>query len=562
MNIINKGLLRLALAPQGLYRRLGADPAQLAVILKTKLTLDDRTPNTMQQVGRRKSAKPTNLATLGTMFFSALLGLLYLGVFAIGTDGITRYTFYFSMFLVLLCSMLIADFTSVLLDVRDNFIILTRPVNERSFLIARLLHIFIHLTKLVLPMTLPGLIYTGIQYNWLSAAWFSIVVVLLTLFCIFLINAIYLLAMRLVTPRRFQSMVSYIQVVLAVVVYASYQLVPRLMGNFENINFRIGEHWYAVLLPPFWFGAAARVLQGTVTGYEIAGAVLGVFIPIVAIWLVVRYLAAAFIRNLSLSYATQDSGEAQTKTVDRKSSLAQRAGTLLTPAGLQRAGFLFAWRLSGRSRDFRMQVLPSIGYVIVMIALFFLRTGRRGSAAVFSFDKSFVLTLVYFGAFTLITALTQVRFSEKWKAGWVFFANPATQPGALILGGFKAMVAKFYLPLALPLLIIGTLALGVQALPNLILGIINSLLIAAAVTRFIGTQLPFANPQPTSQKTGKLLRNLLILFLGGLVGIAHYFLYEFTWLIGLCCLLSVAGLYVLLNSIRQLGWKGIERQEV
>lgn len=562
MNIINKALMRLVLAPQGLYQRLGADPAQVAVILSTKLTLDDRTPNTLQQVGRRKSNKPANLATLGTMFFSALLGLLYLGVFAMSADGITRYTFYFSMFLVLLCSLLIADFTSVLLDVRDNFIILTRPVSDRTFLTARLLHIFIHLTKLVLPMTLPGLVYTGVTYNWLSAAWFVGVVVLLTLFCIFLINAIYLLAMRLVTPQRFQSIVSYIQVLLAVLVYASYQLVPRLMANFENIDYRIGAHWYAVLLPPFWFGAAARVLQGTVTGYEIAGAILGVVIPLAAIWVVVRYLAAAFIRNLSLSYATQDNSEAQPKTVVSKSSLAQKAAALFTPAGLQRAGFLFTWRLSGRSRDFRMQVLPSIGYVIVIIALFFLRSGNRNLSAVFSFDKSFVLTLIYFGAFTLITALTQVRFSEKWKAGWVFYANPAAQPGALILGGFKAMVVKFYLPLALPIFVAGTVILGIEALPNLVLGIANSLLIAALLTRFIGMQLPFANPQLTSQKSGKLLRNLLIMFLGGLVGVGHYLLYDFTLVILLSCLLSAAGLYVLLNSIRQLGWQAIEQQEV
>lgn len=562
MNIINKGLLRAAMAPMGFYQRLGADPAQVYMILHTKLTLDDRTPNAMQQMRRKQNDKPATMATLGTMLFSAVLGLLYLGVFAIGAEGITRYTFYFSMFLVMLCTLLIADFTSVLLDVRDNYIILTRPVNDRTFLLARLLHILIHLTKLVMPMSLPGLVYTGIKYNWPSAALFGVVVVLLTLFSIFVINAVYLAAMRLVSPRKFQTFISYVQITLTVVVYASYQVVPRMITNMGATRFRMGEHWYALLVPSFWFGALTRIFQGYVTPYEIAGAIMGIILPIVAIWIVVRYMAGVFIRNLTLNYATQDSAPVKEQLVAQKKGWSTTLSNLLSPKGFQRAGFLFAWRLSGRSRDFRMKVLPSVGYFLVFLGYAAYRTitgngaGRNfinpGSAAIF----------LYIITFTLLVAVTQMSYSDQWKAGWIFYAKPLQKPGAFILGAFKALTTKFYLVLAVPYCLLAVAILGPAAIPNLLFGLFNALLIAAIMTRFSGMKLPFANPLKTDLSIATFFRTLALYGFATIMGGLHYLISDFTLLLILCSLLALAALWLVLHSIGNLGWNKVEQQEV
>ncbi|OLY92337.1 hypothetical protein SAMN05444008_115109 [Cnuella takakiae] len=562
MNIINKGLLKAAMAPLGFYQRLGADPAQVYMILHTKLTLDDRTHNAMQQMRRKQNDKPATMATLGTMLYSAVLGLLYLGVFAIGAEGITRYTFYFSMFLVMLCSLLIADFTSVLLDVRDNYIILTRPVNDRTFLLARLLHILIHLTKLVLPMSLPGLVYTGIKYNWPSAALFLVVVVLLTLFSIFVINAVYLAAMRLVSPRKFQAIVSYMQIILTVVVYASYQLVPRMMVNMGETRFRMGEHWYALLVPSFWFGALTRIFQGYVTPYEIAGAIMGIVLPIVAIWIVVRYMAGVFIRNLTLSYATQENAPAQEKLIVQKKGLSETFSKLLSPKGFQKAGFLFAWRLSGRSRDFRMKVLPSIGYFVVFLGYAVYRTISRDESVAYPLKPSHAAIFLYMTTFTLLLAVTQMSYSDQWKASWVFYARPLQKPGAFILGAFKALTTKFYLLLAVPYCVLAIILLGPAAIPNLLFGLFNALLIAATMTRFAGMQLPFANPTKTNVSVSKFFRALALYGLAGLMGGFHYLISGFTLLLILCSLLALAALWLVLHSIANLGWNNVEQQEV
>ena len=165
MHIINQSFLKLALLPAGLYARMGVDTAQLKTILTTKLILDDRRPRPIAQTRSSGEKKPVSMATLGTMLMSAVMGAFFLFCFFIGEDRVTQLTFYFTFFFVLLSLTLITDFTSVLIDVRDNFILLPKPVNDKTLVVARLLHIFIHLCKIVLPMGLPGVIYLGWAAN-------------------------------------------------------------------------------------------------------------------------------------------------------------------------------------------------------------------------------------------------------------------------------------------------------------------------------------------------------------------------------------------------------------
>src|ERR1700733_4846943 len=162
MNIFNKFFLWLVLLPSGLYRKMGIDLMQLRAILNTKLIMDDRRPSGMQQARKKKDKKPVKGATIGTMFVTAIMGCVFLFAFSVGKDYLTQLTLYFCFYIFTLTSVLISDFTSVLIDVRDNLIILPKPINDKTFVLARLLHIVIHVSKLVTPMALPGVIAIGI----------------------------------------------------------------------------------------------------------------------------------------------------------------------------------------------------------------------------------------------------------------------------------------------------------------------------------------------------------------------------------------------------------------
>src|SRR5437588_9007533 len=70
-------------------------------------------------------------------------------------------TFYFSIFMVLMALTLISDFTTVLIDTRDQYILLPRPVNDRTITVSRILHISIYILRLALLQGAPALVFIG-----------------------------------------------------------------------------------------------------------------------------------------------------------------------------------------------------------------------------------------------------------------------------------------------------------------------------------------------------------------------------------------------------------------
>ena len=204
MNVFDKFFLRLFLLAGPLLQKMNVNMDHLKAILVAKLTMDNRRPAAFQQMRRSREKKELNQATLKTMFVSLVMGLMFLFSFALGNDITTQLTVFFSMFIFMLAATLITDFTSVLIDTRDNLIILPKPVNDATFVTARLLHIAIHINKLLLPLALPSLVAVIIIKGFGTIVPFILMILFATLLSIFLINAVYILILKITTPAKFQ----------------------------------------------------------------------------------------------------------------------------------------------------------------------------------------------------------------------------------------------------------------------------------------------------------------------------------------------------------------------
>jgi hypothetical protein len=562
MNFINKAFLRLALLPAPLYKNMGVHLPHLRAILTTKLTMDDRRVNPLAQV-QRKKAKPATKTTLLTMLLSTFMGAFFLISFSIGKDIETSLTFYFSMFFFMLSATLISDFTSVLIDVRDTFIILPKPVNDRTFVLARLLHIFIHICKLVLPMSLPGLIYMGIQYGIGGAIALLLLVLLVTLFAIFFINAVYILILKVTTPERFKGIIAYFQIGFAIAMYASYQVFPRLIGSFNLDNFSFTTRPGIIFYPFYWFAACWNLLYTLNPSIRsVVASVLAIVIPVASLYIVVRYLAPSFNNRLAM---INGGSETQKPVTKKKSSAAKTSystwlSTLCTSTAAERMGFLFTWKLMGRHRDFQLKVYPSIGYMLVYGCILFFRDDirladlkDRSEAA-----RGIMLTTIYFSALVLTTAINQSPYSDKYKAAWFYYTAPLVRPGEAVLGGIKAAVLKFFIPIVLLVSIAATALLGISVLPNLVLGFSNQLLIAFFLVYINNKLFSFSMPLNNNAKAGSFLRVIIILAFSATVGVGHYLVYNILPVIWIFAMLSGIAIWMLTSSIRNTTWAAIK----
>ncbi|MFL5738966.1 MAG: hypothetical protein ACJ75B_02010 [Flavisolibacter sp.] len=563
MNIINKIFLKLTLLPSGFYRRMGVDVSQLKSILQLKLTMDDRRPGTLQQTRKRKSKKPISLATLGTMFMSVLLGLLYLMSFLIGHDMVTQLTVYFSLFFFMLSATLISDFTSVLIDIRDNYIILPKPMRDSTFIMARFLHIFIHICKIVVPMWLPGFIAMISKSGWAGALIFSLLVLLVTLLAIFFINAVYILILRITTPQKFQAVISYIQIVFAIVIYASYQIFPRMMDRMNLQDFDISTKKGIAFYPIYWFAQGWNViftLHGSTLQCILA--FLGLVTPFICLYVVIAYLAPSFNNKLAMINSSASATEQkETKTIRiQKRSYADFLSGIFTRGFAEKMGFVFTWKMTSRSRDFKMKVYPSIGYLMVYVVFMFFNNKHLRLEDIASQQNSgriIVLSALYFTSLLLTMALTQAVYSDKYKASWIYYVSPIKNPGEVILGGAKAAIFKFYIPLVVFITVVGVTLAGPSILPNIVLGLFNELLIATILVYIGNKMFPFSMHQDTGMRAGSFLRSMALLFISVLIAFGHYLIYTVMPAVIICSILSIIATWYMMSSIRNISWEAI-----
>ncbi|SDW01968.1 hypothetical protein SAMN05444410_10127 [Hydrobacter penzbergensis] len=559
MNIVNQFFLRLILLPSGLYRKMGVNTHHLKAILQAKLIMDDRRPNSFQQTRFSKQGRTINLATLGTMALAAFMGFFFLVSFVVGQNYITKLTTYFSFYVFILASTLISDFTSVLLDVRDNTILLPKPVNGRSLVFARLLHIIIHVSKIVLPMTLPGIIYMGYHQGLGAVGPFLLMILAATLFTIFLINAVYLLILKITTPEKFKNIISYFQILFTIFVYGGYQLIPNLYNRSHVENIDITHIWWAWLFPPYWFaGGYSFLIEWHFTIPLIICLALSILTPWLSIWLVIHYFAPSFNQQLA-----QISGSSEMAPVVRKnkagthqsSRYAERIAILLTRKGAERVGFLHAWKMMIRSRDFKMKVYPAFGYLIVMFVVLFLgnQTGQHPKPHALRL-KELCMMAMYFSCFILIVAVQQIVYSEQYKASWMFVTTPIQKPGQLISGAVKAVTIQFFMPLASIIVIAAIILVGPAFLINLSLGFCNMLTFVALLAYITIKELPFSQLQSTSSKTGQFLRNMFTMLIVALVAFLHFMVYQYLIVVLILFLLSAIAYWLLMDAIKEKDW--------
>lgn len=562
MNWINKALLALALLPRNLYRRWGIDVSQLTAILAAKLIMDDRRPNSLQ-AGRRQSSegKEINNATVGTIIMSTVMGLLFLFAFAFGNDHVTQLTVYHGMFIIMLCMLLVSDFTSVLIDVRDNQIILPKPVNDRTFVVSRLLHVFLHVCKLVFPMSLPGMVYLAFDSNPAASLLLLFLVVFATLFSVFLINAVYIAILHVTTPERFKSIISYVQIAFAILIYAGSQLMPRFEETADFEGFTLADKPWMILVPPYWFAAAFDTLfsGGSSKWFQLAAAFMAVAVPLLSIYLVVKYLAPAFNQKLAMIAGSEGpvTKTAVSTGVKDKSGLSETLARWLTKNGPERTGFLFTWKMMARSREFKVRVYPSIGYLIVMIVAAVFRSRGTGGAENDFFSGFKLIAPAYFINIILIAAVGQIAYSDKYKAAWLFFISPIRGPGPIISGALKATVIKFCSVICIPFILYRAWVGSPAELPNILLAISNQVLIIFGMALIGSSRLPFANPFIEAQRGGQLMRVVIWLFLSGIVALVHFLLFRNMVAVGVGLVLSGLGIWFVVQQIKKITWEEV-----
>lgn len=522
---MNALILRFVLLFVPLWTRLGVDVAQLRIILQTKLKMDDRTP--MASFNKQKSKKPTKLVTVFQFFMLVILGCVFLLFFFYVEDRFTAYSLYFLSFMSILALTLVADFSTILLDARDQYIILPRPVNDRTVAIARIMHIGIKLLSQLIGLAIPGLICTAVIWGWGAMGLFVVQVFIAGLISLFFINIFYLLFLKLLPIQQFKDLVSYLQIVFSVLIFASYYLGPRLLETSYVQQIRIAEWPWLWGIPSVWIAALQELLAGDFSTLVIMLSLLAILSPIAALGLTTRIFSSGF--NAKIAALSSGDEPSKEKGAMEKNSYRRpfykKLAAWLTGSPLESAGFDLLWLMTARTREFKQQLYPSLAYIpIYFFFMFFSGKGNEGKSfkeKLIAIDESgLYIIMFYLSIFSLITVLQLVTKSDRYKAAWVYYAAPLHRPGNLMSGVLKACFVKFYLPFSLFFLVVCLPLFGSKIINDILLSIAVGGIEAVLLAMFIVKSYPFSRPMTKGES--KIIVNLVIMGLIGVFGFVHY----------------------------------------
>jgi len=416
-------------------RRPVPDPIQVRAILVATLR---RATRGVAPAGHR--GRPRGLLFL--LFTYGVMGLL-LGLLPIvGTDVFTFSLVIWSATFMMSGMTMVAESSTLLFDPRDHDILGHRPIHPRTLLAARALSLIALALVLGLAVNIVPM-FTGIVARG-SRPWFPIAhlatLPFMAVFCAGTVVFVYALLARLVSRRVFDTIASWTQVGISVVLLVSYQLVPRLMDRLGT--FRLDSAHPALLaLPPTWFAGLSMVVLGVETGARaLAMAASAIVTTVVLAWSANRFLAEGYARQVAAL------GEASAPAAPARRSPSRRAGTSRLGALLgvvmrdpvERGAFRLARAYLARDRDMRMRIYPSLALCLVFPVLAIL--DPRGSARMGA-----IMTIFMIGSLPA-TAMMTFKMSPHYAAAELFRYVPIHGTASIFHGVRKAMLALLVVP--------------------------------------------------------------------------------------------------------------------
>lgn len=569
---MNKLLLKLVMLPSGLWQRMGADKDQLRAILHAKLLMDDRKPLSFGankgMERKRKKKKDRKNTSLLTMLLSFFMGMIYVfPILMCLSNTVIGLAFFYTMFIFFFTFTLITDFANVLVDTKDKLILFPRPINDRTIMMSRLLYIAIYLFRLAIPMSIPAWIVFGIIKGWIGALFFPFPVLLLVFIVLFVVCGLYILMLRVSKPGKFKEVLNYFQIGFSVVFFATYMLSSRMIDPkaIENVNIEafdvfkyIPTYWIATSWS--WIDSTAIILPGTKWL-----SIFAILFPIVSLWLTVKYLAPQFIKSLVSSENTEVVVETPKRKVKEQKNEQQfyKLANLLNKSDIGKAGFIMTWLQTNRSRTFKMRVLPTFAYVPVYF-FYILLNNNKPFAEVWSGlpDSKSYIALLYMTTFVIMQGLAYITMSDQYKAAWVYYSAPIEKPGEVILGAFKAMWMKYFLPF---MFVIGAFTIyvwGTTKLLDIVLATVNITFFTVAQMYFSYRILPFSMKEQVKDNGVKtIIRVLLTFLLIGVLGVAHYLADVLWWLKLIFLVLTAILLWMFYDSLRNTPWNKLKTVE-
>jgi len=500
---------------QFIFKKLKVDYPTLRKILQIKFIMDSR--RVPVSVGRTKKQADKDFFHISLLIY-AFMGFFTMVPLAIVLNNkMALMTFIFGLIMFLLLMTVIADFSSVLLDVRDKSIILTKPVNPKVLTVAKFIHVFRYLFLVTISLVGPVMVTLLIKYTYLEGILYALLFVLLFIFEVVLLNLfiivfttlLYLFILRFFSGEKLKDIINYIQIFMTLVISIGYQIIGRAFEITEIFDIEFTSKWYHYLLMPFWFGGPFELFFEA--NYDISIIIYTILIIIIPITAFIIYTKSLGTFENSLLKLNQ--GDKQKPYKEKRKFITN----IINKTPEERNFYRFSYQMLKSERDFKLRVYPSLGLSMVFPFLFMFQSGFDLTKLA---DSKQYLNL-YFCAFMMPMVTYMLRYSKNYKAAWVFYSTPISDFSVFKKAALKAFLMRLLIPIYLVESVIFTCIFGIRIIPDLVAIFFTILIFTIICYRVFGNFIPFSQPVENANKGQTVVFFIITAILGLMVGI-HY----------------------------------------
>ena len=554
---MDKFILKFVLFIAKTFLKKDVDFEKLKIIAETKLLMDRRR---VRVTMKKQTQKEPNNQLLMTLIVYAIMGLI-IGFLILSLKQIVMaMTIFHSYILFMMAMTLITDFSAVLLDTTDNQIILPRPVNSKTFFVARLVHILVYLLQFTVALAIFPLIFIFISYGILVGIVAIFTILLTVMFAVFITYLLYGLILRVSSEEKVKDIISWFQIAMTIIFAAGFQIIPRLIDVDKVMNVTMPIHWYTYLLPPMWMAnslEAVQLLKADIP--HLVMIFMAIALPVFTFWIMIKFLAPSFAKKIAAMGNTGAADRVRTtKKGLQKRGLEEKLSPIICSNKTEQAGFELTWKMTARDKSFKIQFYPSLAYLLVFAFIFVFKSGKDVVQTwnALSNSQSF-LWFVYLPMFTITAAVSLIAFNENFSASWIYLSRPLSKPGSLISGALKTLLVKFLSPIIVILFVFSYYVWGYKIIDDFVLGIFNNVLIFLLISHLSKSYLPFSMQPNIKQQSGKFIQVILQMFVIAILVGLHYLALKIWWLVIVLVPFSAAGCYFLFRTVQNYSWQKI-----
>ncbi|RDY26002.1 hypothetical protein CHL78_015330 [Romboutsia weinsteinii] len=507
-------ILKLVDVFKGVYKACGVDYKKMRLILQSKLLMDSRRTNNTNT--NSEESKEKNYF-YGSLIVYAIIGIFSAVIIMMNIDPMIKMSMYFGFFMIMILTVFISDFSSVILDVNDKDILSTKGVDPKTLNAAKFTHIFIYISMLSLAISGASLL-ASLRFGIGFFALFLVNIFLVDILMIIVTAIMYFIILKLFSGEKLKDILNTFQIIFLLIFTVGYQVVVQA---FQLIDLQLvyTPSVFNIFLPPMWFAANFSLLQyGELNKIIITLKVLSIVIPVVCLVLYIKSIPR-FEKNL------QKLNDNTYTKVKKKDTLSFKCSKIICKNKEERVFFNFVNNVLSKDREFKTKIYPSLAMAafmpILMIVVSYDKSGIRNY--INSIDNSFMMLVPYLGVIISQNMITMIKYSNEFEASWIYEILPIKEKKNIYSGMLKATMYRLVLPIFLIVGIMFTLIFNIKMIVHLVVMFLVAILCSMFTFKINEKNLPFSVEYIIAGTSSNIIVVLKSMFVVGMLGIIHFF---------------------------------------